>query len=87
MKIKAEANLNNQNTICYGEIEIHWIKEPQAYVTWRLYDGENLIASKSENYFYQNNFDSESILIDRIIFKIENYKIGRKTIFMKVNRC
>lgn len=83
MKIQAIANIDDNIIKCTGEIEIHWIKEPQAYITWRLSNNDKLIASKSENYFYKKNSSADELL-NRILKKIENYKIGRNKIFEKV---
>jgi hypothetical protein len=86
MKINALAKIDNKTFPCTGKIEIHWVKEPQAYITWDLFsnENENLIISKSENYFFRKNIDTEENLIHRIIKKIENCRVGRKKIFSKV---
>ena len=86
MKIKALANIDNSIIPCTGEIEIHWIKEPQAYVTWKLFSDKSLIASKSKNYFFEKDIDTHNSLIKRVIEEIKNYRIGRKKVFEKVER-
>jgi hypothetical protein len=87
MKLKAKVNIDNQELDCTGSIEIHWIKEPQAYITWQFFYGDKLIASKSDNFFFQENKDNMDELIKRVLKKIEGYKIGRKKIFEEIELC
>ncbi len=82
MKIKAFAHLNDKVVQCSGEIQIHWIKENQAYVSWKIESQESLIASKYENIFLHKNGDGDAVQI--IIERIQTYRIGRKKIFFDV---
>lgn len=84
MKITAIAKIDNTQILCTGEIIIHWINEPQAYISWSIFNDKVLIASKSEGYFFDENFDTEETLFKRAISKIENYKIRRKKIFENI---
>jgi hypothetical protein len=84
MKIRAIAKIDDRRIMCFGEIVIHSIKPPQAYVSWSLFDGETPIAGKSENFFFDKNSGTEASLINSIIRKIENYRIGRRKIFENV---
>ncbi len=83
MKIKATANIDGQIIICLGDIQINWIKEPQAYITWRLFNGKTLVASKSENFHYRENVE-EADLVQKVIKKIEKYRINRNKVFSNV---
>ena len=84
MEIQAIANINNKLIECTGEINIHWIKGPQAYITWKLLNGNNLIASKSENLYYKEGDTTRDDLINRTAENIKNYTIARKKIFKHV---
>ena len=66
---------------------IHWKKDPQAYITWQFFTGDKLIASKSENFFYKEGIENEDELINRVLKKIEGYRIGRKKIFEDLEIC
>ncbi|MDI3320674.1 hypothetical protein [Pinibacter soli] len=83
MKIEAIANIDNKIFDCSGDLEIHSVKGPQAYVTWTLCSGDILVASKSANYFVGRNYN-ELELIQKIVNGIENYRIGRRKIFNHV---
>lgn len=87
MKLRAIANIDNDKLVCEGSIEIHWKKSPQAYITWQFFNGEKLIVSKSENFFYKEEIENEDELINSVLKKIEGYKIGRKKIFDEIEIC
>jgi hypothetical protein len=81
MRLKAKANINKKKLDCEGSLEIHWKKSTQAYVTWQFFNGDKLIVSKSENFFFQEEIENEDELINRVLKKIEGYKIERTKIF------
>jgi hypothetical protein len=87
MKLKAKVNINNVVLDCAGSIEIHWKKNPQAYITWQFYYEDKLIVSKSENFFIGQEKENDDELISKVLKKIENYKIGRKRIFEDIEIC
>ncbi len=87
MKLKAKVNIDKDKLDCEGSLEIHWKKSPQAYVTWQFFNGDKLIVSKSDNFFYNEDIENEDELINRILKKIEEYKIGRKKIFEEIEIC
>jgi hypothetical protein len=87
MKLRIKANIIKENLVCEGSLEIHWKKSPQAYVTWQFFSGDKLIVSKSENFFYKEEIENEDELINRVLKKIEGYKIGRKRIFERIEVC
>lgn len=87
MKLKAKVNIDKNKSDCEGSIEIHWKKSPQAYVTWQFFNGGILIVSKSEIFFYKEEIENEGELINRVLKKIEGYKIGRKKIFEEIEIC
>jgi len=84
MKIKAKAKIDNQILDCLGAIEIHFKTNFQVYVTWHLCSNDMLIALVSENFFQSEKLYNESELVNRIIKKIERYRIGRKKVFEDV---
>ena len=87
MKLKAKAKIDNQILDCTGTVEIHWKKAHQAYITWQFFNGDKLIVSKSDNFFYEKETESEPQLIYKVLKKIEGYRIGRKKIFQDVKIC
>lgn len=80
MKIEAIANIDDKLLDCHGDLEIHSVVGPQAYATWTLYSGDDLVASKSANYFVGDDY-IEVDLIQKIVNGIENYRIARRKIF------
>lgn len=84
LKIVATAKIDNQELLCFGTIDIHTVKEHQAYVTWQFYNGKTLIAGRSENYFYKIEDSESKDLINRVIKKIQGYRIGRDKIFTNI---
>jgi hypothetical protein len=84
MMIEGKAIVDNKVINCYGEIIIHWLKKPQAFITWELFNEETLIASKSENYFIENDNINKDELLSRVIKKIEKYKMKRKKVFEEI---
>jgi cytochrome c oxidase assembly protein Cox11 len=84
LKIVATAKIDNQELLCFGTIEIHFIKEHQAYITWQFYNENTLIAGKSENYFYKIEDSDGKDLINRVIKNIQGYRIGRDKIFTNI---
>ena len=82
MKIKAIAHINNKIFHCRGSIQIHWIKEKQAYVSWQIINGDQLLAGKSENIYIDN--DAEREIINKTIARIEKYRLGRKKVFSEI---
>ncbi|MFN8284256.1 MAG: hypothetical protein U0U67_13640 [Chitinophagales bacterium] len=81
MNIKAKANIDNVKLDCVGSIEIHSKRKYQAYITWQFFNGDKLIVSKSDNFFYREEEENEVELINKVLKKIEEYKIRRKKIF------
>lgn len=84
MEIVATAKINNQELLCFGTIEIHSKKGPQAYITWQFYNGKKLIAGRSENYFYKIEESDSTDLINKVIKNIQDYRIGRDKIFTNI---
>ncbi|MER3329775.1 MAG: hypothetical protein RIF34_09380 [Candidatus Kapaibacterium sp.] len=84
MEIVATAKIDNKELLCFGTIEIHFIKEHQAYITWQLHNGKTLIASSSENYFCNIEDSDGKDLINRVIKQIQSYRIGRDKIFTNI---
>jgi hypothetical protein len=81
LKIKALATINGNTVPCTGNIEIKAIEEPQTYVTWRMSDSTNNLASKSSNFYFRTDTDTEEELIKRVITQVENYRMSRVRIF------
>ena len=84
MKLKAKAEIDNKIIDCVGNLKIDVISNQQAYVTWQFFSGEKIIASKSENLFYNKEIDSEDDIIKKVLKRIEGYRIGRNKIFTDV---
>lgn len=84
MKIKALAIINNNHVICSGILEVHMISNFEIYVSWKLFADEALVAAKSEPIFFKDGLPNNENIINGIIERIENYRIGRKKIFKEV---
>ncbi len=85
MKILVKANIDGKMIDCKGTIDIHWRKEPQAYVSWKVFSPTATIVSKSENFHFQEANDSNAELINKIKERILSYRLGRKRIFEEIN--
>jgi hypothetical protein len=84
VEIVATAKIDNQELLCFGTIDIHSVKEHKAYITWQLHNGKTLIASRSENYFCNIEDCDRKDLINRVVKKIQGYRIGRDKIFTNI---
>lgn len=85
MEISALANIEGILVLCKGEIEIHSTSKNQVYYSWRLEYNGNLIASKSANLYWPDYGSTRKELLEAIISKIENYRIGREKVFSQVS--
>ncbi|MDF7811973.1 hypothetical protein P1X16_11385 [Hymenobacter sp. YC55] len=81
IRIVSIAHIDGKDLTCNGEITINNIQEPQAYVTWKLLSDDTLIASVSSNFYYKESLHNLDSLLNRVLEKIDNYRIGRNKIF------
>jgi hypothetical protein len=87
MKILVKTSIDGKSVECEGAVEIHWRKEPQAYVSWKVFTPTLTIVSKSENFLYKEANNANEELVNRIKERIHSYRVGRKRIFEEVRIC
>ena len=85
MKILVRTTVGGEMITYKGTIDVNWIREPQAYVSWKVFGPNGVVAAKSENYFYKESEDSLNELMMRVKDKILGYRIGRKKAFEEID--
>jgi hypothetical protein len=84
--MKRKILVDQHGKICNGEIEILKKKDRKAYVKWIIHDQENnLVASLTRSYFLGADNKSDDEIFQIVQNAILNYRIGRKTIFSKID--
>ncbi|TGD76793.1 hypothetical protein [Hymenobacter wooponensis] len=86
MKISAIAHFDNKEIPCLGEIGVHAIKYPQAYVIWQLSSEEGVVAYKASNLYFPYREEEKDRLFETVLAYIRTYRIGRRRLFTEVTR-
>lgn len=84
---KVKAKIEQETLDCFGTIEIQWKNEEIIYYTWKVCKDDILIASKSSNLLLLGENYNKDDIFNKVIQKIETFKIGRKKIFENIEIC
>jgi hypothetical protein len=84
MKKQIQAISNDKKPLV-GYIEVLNKTSESAYVVWRIFDMEQrMVASFTNNYFFEGKKYSDEAIFERVKDQILKYRVGRDKIFCSI---